>query len=379
MRRHFYVLIIIATLLTNVLVFAIHIQSAKASTITVPDDYPTIQEAVNNANAGDTVFVRNGTYYEHIVVDKTLSLIGENVESTVLNGTDIDPTMIVEANDVKISGFTFEGWTFSNIVINTTNGVIITGNKIIFSSLGVDVENSINATIENNLIDGNGLDNIGVMLAYSSECRIANNTITNAIYDGIRLWFSNNNSLHQNLIMNNNYGIFFFESSQNTVTENTISKNSGPGIDLESSSSNNKFMHNNFIDNWTPGFYDSTVNTWDDGYPSGGNYWSDYNGTDFFGGEYQNDTVTDGIGDTPYFVDASNRDNYPLMFPFGSIPGDVDGDGSVGIDDIFLVASHFSNKLGEPGYFRIHDLNGDGYIGVDDIFITALHFGEEKP
>jgi nitrous oxidase accessory protein NosD len=53
------------------------------------------------------------------------------------------------------------------------------------------------------------------------------------------------------------------------------------------------------------------VNTWDNGYPSGGNYWSDYNGTDFYSGIYQNATGSDGIGDTPYTMNANNQDRFP--------------------------------------------------------------------
>jgi parallel beta-helix repeat protein len=363
-----------ATILNNQPMIA-----AVPDTITVPDDLPTIQEAINNANTGDTVFVRNGTYYEYIVVNKTVSLIGESIESTVLNGTDIDPTIIVEANDVKISGFTFEGWTFQNILINATTGVTIVENKIVFNALGIDVENSVNATIENNIINGFGLDNIGIMLAYSSGCSIVNNTITNAVYDGIRLWFSSSNLIHQNLIKDNDYGIFFHEANLNTISENTISESGGPGIYIESSSTN-EILHNSFIDNYNQAMiYDNSVNTWDDGYPSGGNYWSDYTGMDLFSGSFQNETVGDGIGDTPYAINANNTDGYPLMIPWGSLLGDVNGDGYVGIDDIYLVASHFSREVGDPEYNRVYDFNGDGYVGIDDIFTAASHFGEENP
>jgi len=55
------------------------------------------------------------------------------------------------------------------------------------------------------------------------------------------------------------------------------------------------------------------VNVWDDGYPSGGNYWSNYNGTDLYSGPYQNETGSDGIGDTPYTIDANDTDNFPIV------------------------------------------------------------------
>jgi nitrous oxidase accessory protein NosD len=59
-------------------------------------------------------------------------------------------------------------------------------------------------------------------------------------------------------------------------------------------------------------------NTWDNGYPSGGNYWSDYSGVDEYSGPYQNETGSDGIGDTPYIIDEKNCDRYPLITPFRS-------------------------------------------------------------
>jgi nitrous oxidase accessory protein NosD len=72
-------------------------------------------------------------------------------------------------------------------------------------------------------------------------------------------------------------------------------------------SSTNTFFHNTLINN-TVRVYRTLgdANTWDDGYPSGGNYWGDYEGVDANG---------DGIGDTPYVIDGSNVDRFPLMAP----------------------------------------------------------------
>jgi len=70
------------------------------------------------------------------------------------------------------------------------------------------------------------------------------------------------------------------------------------------SSSNNSIYHNNFNNTQQVSSDGTSTNVWDDGYPSGGNYWSDYNGTD---------ANHDGIGDSAYVIDANNTDNYPLM------------------------------------------------------------------
>jgi len=66
-----------------------------------------------------------------------------------------------------------------------------------------------------------------------------------------------------------------------------------------------------------------SANTWDDGYSSGGNYWSDYTGVDKLSGSYQNVTGNDGIGDTPFLIDQNNVDHFPLMSSWGRIPGEV--------------------------------------------------------
>jgi hypothetical protein len=96
-------------------------------------------------------------------------------------------------------------------------------------------------------------------------------------------------------------------------SENTIS---GNDLGFQISIDNSKFFHNNIINNNVQAACSGLDNIWDNGYPSGGNYWSDYNETDSYSGPYQNETTSDGIGDAPYIIDAGNRDNYPFMSPW---------------------------------------------------------------
>jgi putative cofactor-binding repeat protein/parallel beta-helix repeat protein len=129
---------------------------------------------------------------------------------------------------------------------------------------------------------------------------------------------SQHNKIYLNNITNSGVGISLSSSSQISVFQNNITECS-VGIILFDSSSNT-FYHNNFINNkrlvseqhesyslFDQSYHYSVNNTWDNGYPSGGNYWSDYNGTDNNG---------DGIGDTPYIVYENKTDRYPLMEPF---------------------------------------------------------------
>jgi parallel beta-helix repeat protein len=111
-------------------------------------------------------------------------------------------------------------------------------------------------------------------------------------------------------------------SDRNNVTiKNVRIKGFGNGIRLYSSS-NNIIYHNNFIDNTKQVYIleSGYGNLWDAGYPSGGNYWSDYTGIDEYSGSGQNETGSDGIGDTPYVIDENNQDNYPLMNPWTPSP-----------------------------------------------------------
>jgi len=104
----------------------------------------------------------------------------------------------------------------------------------------------------------------------------------------------------------------------------------------------------------------------DDGYPSGGNYWSDYNGTDDNG---------DGIGDTPYIIDADNQDKYPLMKPYVLV-GDVNKDAVVNIKDLALFGKAFGSYPGHPRWNPAADIDGNGIINIVDGTIIAKNFGK---
>ena len=104
------------------------------------------------------------------------------------------------------------------------------------------------------------------------------------------------NNITGNIITSTyNYGIYLYESSNNNISNNTITSNNWYGISLWDSSNNNIIYHNNFVNNIVNA-RDFCSNTWDDGYPSGGNYWDDYTGED---------TNGDGIGETPYIIPGS--------------------------------------------------------------------------
>lgn len=171
-----------------------------------------------------------------------------------------------------------------------------------------------------NIVSGNNLTNNfgGISLSSSSKNDISGNKATANNQFGISLYHSSNNSVSGNDVAanNNETGIGLGYSSYNSIFKNNITKNYY-GISLSYSTPNNTLYHNNFINNSRQIFsLEDVANTWDGGYPFGGNYWSDYAGFDYYYGSNQNSTGSDGVGDTAYTINANNADHYPLIGPF---------------------------------------------------------------
>ena len=193
----------------------------------------------------------------------------------------------------------------------------ISGNNITDTDTGISLCKSSNTTISQNNIENNRW---GISLAWSSCNTFSGNNIENNIY-GIFLSGPSNIVCGNNITASTYYGICLDRSSNNTIFGNNIANNN-PGINVRDESSNNIIYHNNFINNRLQvQIHDELYNNiWDDGYPSGGNYWSDYTDVDLYSGPNQDQPSSDGIGDTAYVIDANNTDHYPLMYPWGTPP-----------------------------------------------------------
>jgi parallel beta-helix repeat protein len=235
----------------------------------------------------------------------------------------------IDPPDAPIITYDNITYVLTNDIISPADGIVVQRDNIIIDGAnhiiqgpgvegyfgGFILAKRLNVTILNAKITQ---FYYGIFLYESSFCHISKNKIT-ASHAGILLWyFSNNNNLSLNNVLNNNAGIFFtFYCKNNTVLANNIVANYEVGLQCLLSSEN-KIYHNNFKDNTQQAYVlPGSINTWDNGYPSGGNYWSDYAGVDLYSGPYQNETGSDGIGDTPYIIDANNIDCYPLMYPLG--------------------------------------------------------------
>jgi len=249
----------------------LHLQIIKPvkaeKTIIVPTNYTKIQDAIDAADSGDTIYVYNGTYYEHVVVNKTVTLIGENKNITIIDGEGTGIVILSNASDIEIRGFTIQ------------NGGVFPDSGILLG------RRSINNTIRDNIIRNNAY---GITLSGSNGCSIIDNMIMNNSWTGVQIKDSNNSIIYENTIVNNSRGV-------EILTVDAL---------------NNTLYHNNFIDNLAQASSFAPTTKWDNG--TEGNYWSDYMGEDSDG---------NGIGDTPYTI-PYGTDNYPLMKPFGDI-GDI--------------------------------------------------------
>ncbi|MCL6579255.1 MAG: right-handed parallel beta-helix repeat-containing protein [Candidatus Bathyarchaeota archaeon] len=368
------------------LAFNVQIVKSEPGTITVPDDYPTIQEAINAANEGDTLFVRNGTYYENVVLNKTLSLIGENRSTTIIDGNNTGSVIWV-TTPATISGFTIRNARYSGIFVEEkVDGNNISGNIVENNLYGIWLASSIGSTLNDNIVSNCWL---GIEIGEGSANTVSGNIVSHA-NQGIDIAFCFSSRIENNLVHNNNYGITLYLSRRNIIRANIILNNT-LGIDLCWYSNNNSIFHNNFLGNEKQARSCVSINKLDDGYPGGGNYWSDYNGSDSYFGPYQNLTGSDGIGDVPYVIDENNVDNYPLVSPYeywsNPILGDVNRDKKVSMSDIVQICDGFGSVNSSEGYywhtpsctlcphcFNL-DIDKNNKIGMDDIIIAVENFG----
>jgi parallel beta-helix repeat protein len=221
-----------------------------------------------------------------------------------------------------------------SITVNGNNMVLDgNGHTIIYGGSGpgnvstLSLNDVSNVTVENLTVTGSVF---GIQLLSTSNVIVANNTITGTGYlpfestAGIYVSGGGSNIITGNNLQNNQCGMDFYETENNLIVGNTIAASSNPWYPDYISyglifwgASNNTIYHNNFENNEEQAgdaAADSpfSINIWDDGYPGGGNYWSDYQT------RYPKATEIDSsrIGDTPYVIDGQNKDRYPLMYAF---------------------------------------------------------------
>ena len=144
-----------------------------------PGNYTSIQWAIENATEEDTVFVYNGTYYENVVVEKSINLTGLDRNNTVIDGGGGGNVVNITVDWVNVTGFTI------------TNG-----------SSGFNIQNAVNYAISNNDINLN--TQYGIYLRYSNNSIITGNNISSNSFDGIDTYRASNNTIRSNQVFLNN-------------------------------------------------------------------------------------------------------------------------------------------------------------------------------
>ena len=351
--------------------------------INTSKDFAEIQDAIyaSGTGDGDTIVVDAGTYYEDLVVNKSLTLQGEGLPTIDAQG--LDNAINITVDNCVVRGFRCVNANNSGILLfdssnseicdntceNNNIGISFTGSncRLVDNSMannsyiGIHMMYSHNSTIVNNTFVNDGL------LAGSYKNSVKNNTVCNNTVNGklliyledasdqtitdagqvilvncdnitiknfdlsdttvgIELFGTNNSRILNTNVSNNYYGILLGYSSNNALMGNDVSNNVY-GISLFLSSTDDRVYHNNLLYNTNQAVDDTGTNSWDNGYPCGGNYWSDYEEKH----PDANERDESGIWDAPYDISGSAgaQDRYPLMQPNPSQKGDLNGDNKI--------------------------------------------------
>ena len=443
MNIYYVIPLLMVLLLPLSLVYPVY----SSNSYTVPGDFLSIQEAINSVGEGSVIYIEPGVYYENLIVNKSVSLIGTRYSEVVIDGNMSDNVIEVYAENVVINNLTirntgdvshsigvyigsssvtiarcifdnlhrgiytpggtnitvyrnrFDKFTFGILFTGNSHNNNITGNIFqgpsymavrllgnyddivrdnMFYNSALDIPSSYNLIVENNTVNDEPLlyyenmdggyisGRVGeVIINYCTDITVDNVTVENSYYgvyishsdnisvvessfkhdfSGIYIDRSSNITIESNYIdSNNGLGIFIYKTYNSSILDNMIVKG-GTGIFLSRSSDNlvmnntvydnkygisifesmnNLIYHNDFIDNNIQVRFlddENYTNIWDNGYPDGGNFWSDYTGVDEYSGENQDISGSDGIGDEPYTINEYNVDHYPLMQHLFEIP-----------------------------------------------------------
>lgn len=300
--------------------------TAESDALVVPDDYATIQAAIDAASEGAVIHVKAGSYHENLKINKSISLIGAGYGSVFVDGNSSEGYRVpcrIHCGNVSVSGFTFrDGWAGVHLM-DDVNYCNVTSNQLLNNDYGIMVGGGSGNRLTRNLIDSKE-NGYGISLAGASNNLIQANyihssaegiAVTDDLHSPEQVITSQGNKILGNTLVNlTDKAVWFKFTKENLMVGNNIT-NCAVGLAIMLTD-NNTVYQNNFFGNakqaagglepiWSGGSGTRySVCQWCNG--SVGNYWSDYSGVD---GD------KNGVGDTPYVVNEANSDDFPLMNP----------------------------------------------------------------
>ena len=275
------------------------------------------EKYVYYSDAGVRLFSDNNLVKNNNITINLIGVFCLNSKNNTITQNDIINnafgTYLRNTSDTKfINNYVFNNFSF------------LKGKVRRYPLCGISVSDSVDNNLSNNILSGNRVWSIS--LSDSQENIVDNNTISKNSDCGISLEEnSSNNIVTNNRIFLNTISLWGNppledpstgidlrkKSNYNIITDNSIA-NCSKGINLYYCYYN-QIYHNNFINNTIQARDYNETNVWDNGYPSGGNYWSDYSGEDKYSGPCQDQHGSDGICDIPYPIPEAARDKYPYM------------------------------------------------------------------
>ena len=279
--------------------------------------------------------------YRNTLISDSIDL--QNCDAECWAGILMDESNTVNGLPVLyyngVSGVTIDGAEAGEMIIAACENVTVTGSNIDGAEVGILVGYTEKCVITDSTfanIDVSAISLDSCAYVDISNCSAFSNGIAIRAMDCFELEIGENSffdtdtavaltsciqgEITSNTISKNNVGVSLNNCSSILVTYNTVATNIAFGI-RSYGTHGCMIYHNDFLGWWTTLAQDTdSDNQWDGGYPSGGNYWSDYTGVDEYSGPNQDQAGPDGIGDTPYIIDADSTDYYPLMEPLFNTP-----------------------------------------------------------
>lgn len=236
---------------------------------TGPGNFTRIQRAINFASSGDCIKVCSGDYDEKLIISKSIRLIGEQRNTTRINGDNTGDVILLLEDNITVTGFTIqysgdEPMYDAGIEIRSDNAIISQNNLCFNGKFGVGIylNHSNGSIITGNNIHHNG--NEGIYAEHASDNIISSNKIFANNHTALVLSYATDNIVLSNTIYANHCGISIWpHSKSNTIMKNKIFDHPGCGMGIWENSDSNNILYNRFENNsqWGIGIYSANKNS----------------------------------------------------------------------------------------------------------------------